>query len=283
MFEWLIPSMKAIYNSRIVDQENIQISITNRGFCYGDGLFETIVTGPERINLVDLHINRLRKHCGLLSMEATPGLFENLKYEIERLTVLNGLKGDCRTKVMVWRAEGGLYSATNHHIEYLITQRPSQKPVIIGEETIGISQKIHNHYSVHSVIKSMNALDYVIAGNEMRERGLDEIIILDQNGNLSETHIGNLFWIKDEQIFTPALSTGCIDGVMRGFLIDFFEEEGMSVKQVRQAYEVIENAQSIFSTNASGITYFSHLEGINKWLDSPNPYFPRLIKRLQQP
>ena len=69
MFEWSIPSMKAIYNSRIIDKENIQISTNNRALCQGDGLFETIVTEPNRINLANVHIERLVADSTILKLK----------------------------------------------------------------------------------------------------------------------------------------------------------------------------------------------------------------------
>jgi len=275
--------MKAIYNSRIVDQENIQISVANRGFCYGDGLFETIVTGPDRINLVNHHVQRLKRHAAVLLLNLTDKFCIELKDQIEELRVANQLHEGCRTKVMVWRSEGGLYASTEHDFEYLITQKATQKTLVNASGIIGVAKTIRNHHSIHSHLKSLNALDYVLAGNEMLERSLDEIILLDANNHLSETHIGNLFWLKGQQLFTPPLTTGCVEGVMRNFLIDFFQDKVRAVKEKLATEEELKQADSIFSSNASGITYYSNLEGSKKALQHPKPHLAAFIKRLQQP
>jgi len=275
--------MKAIYNSRTTEEENIQIKTDNRGFCYGDGLFETIVTGPHRINLVERHIDRLKRHASILAIELNDTFCTSLANEIEELKNDNQITKDCRTKVTIWRKPGGLYGSKQTDFDYIITQKETEKPVIAFKNEIGISSKVKNHYSSHSCIKSLNALDYVIAGNEMIERELDELIILDQEGNLSETHIGNLFWVKDREIYTPSLSTGCIDGIMRNFIIEFFKNQLMAVNILEaKAYE-LEFADSIISTNASGLTYFKRLEGRNNELCTSEENFEELIKRLQQP
>ena len=283
MFEWLIPSMKAIYNSRIIDKENIQISANNRGFCYGDGLFETIVTGPDRINLINIHKDRIRRHCALLSMNPPEALIDRLEDFIEELSQANNIASHCRSKVQIWRTEGGLYTPNQHSSEFLITQKESNKAIIRTSEIIGISNKVHNHSSDYACVKSLNALDYVMAGNELQERDLDEIIILDNRGYLSETHIGNLFWVKDNTLFTPSLKTGCIEGVMRTFILGFCKDNNLPLNIVMEKASTLKDAECIFSTNASGITYFSKLEGSAIKLEDASLRLQKLIIRLQQP
>ena len=280
MFEWLIHSMKAIYNSRITEEENIQISADNRGFCYGDGLFETIVTGPHRINLIQWHLDRIERHMQLLSIRLPKQTLKDLPDKIEQLTKENQIEGNCRTKVMIWRKSGGLYSPESDEGELLITQKKTDKQLIRQGLRIGLCESARNHYSLYSGIKSLSALEYVMAGQEMKNKKFDEIIILDQKGNLSETHIGNLFWLKDGKLFTPSVSTGCIEGVMRNFIIDFYYNLGTPIELVEVNVGALEGAASIFSSNASGITYY---ERFKHTLKDPSPYLEPLIKRLQQP
>lgn len=280
MFEWLIHSMKAIYNSRITEEQNIQISANNRGFRYGDGLFETIVTGEQRINLVERHLHRIIDHARILSIDVPISMLTQWANEIESLTQSNGIEGNVRTKIMLWRAEGGLYAPSDHGFEYLITQKPSESSIFHQKSSIGICESAFNQSSLHAKIKSLNALHYVLAGIEMKRKGLDEIILIDDKGRLSETHIGNLFWIKNERLFTPSLSTGCIEGIMRGFIIDFFQTSKMVCQEVEEEVNTLDDADCIFSTNASGIAYFAEYKND---LTSPLPWIEPLIKQLQQP
>ena len=280
MFEWLIHSMKAIYNSRITEEENIQISANNRGFCYGDGLFETIVTGTQRINLIPQHLDRLMRHSERLGIQLSKTTLQELPERVEALRQLNNIEGDCRTKIMVWRKSGGLYAPTEQNGEVLITQKKTSKPLVNCAATIGISNDVQNHYWKYAGIKPLNALHYVMAGQEMLRKELDEIILLDQRGFLSETHLGNLFWLKDDRLYTPALTTGCVEGVMRSFIINFYQDIGSPVEIVEEKPDALDEANSMFSTNASGITWF---EGYKRSLSDPTLFLEELIKRLQQP
>ena len=284
MFEWLMPSMKAIYNSRIFDQEDIQIKTHNRAFCYGDGLFETIVTGPSRFNLIDRHLDRLGAHMSHLRLLEPEIIKKNLNKWIDELARLNQIAGDIRSKLQVWRKSGGLYSPSSNAFEFLITVKESQQPIYVNGSEIGLSKQSVNHFSSISAFKSISSMNYVMAGIEKTEKNLDDIIILDHQGYLSETHTSNLFWTKDNVIYTPDLKTGCIDGVMRRFTIDFFKQTpGIILKTVRAKQETLLNCDSIFSTNASGIKSFSQLENRDQPLHNPENLLSDLIKRLQQP
>jgi len=140
--------MKAIFNSRVIDTSKPLIFSSNRAFCYGDGLFETIVTGPERIDLINQHLNRLARGCEVLGLAFPDEL--NREYLHECISLLlkeNGLSGNIRTKVIVWRNEGGLYSPDNKTASSLIECKQSQKPIIQELATIGLSEQWHTAFN----------------------------------------------------------------------------------------------------------------------------------------
>lgn len=274
--------MKAIFNSRIIDTSKPLISSSNRAFCYGDGLFETIVTGADRIDLIGSHLGRMERGCQILGMDLPAVLTEEyLRQSIEQLAAENGIKGNVRTKLMVWRNEGGLYAPSENMTSFLLECKPATKPFFRSTEEIGISEFNHTHWSPISFAKTMSALNYVLAGKEMAEKRWDEILLTDSKGNLSETHIANVFWITNGELYTPSLSTGCIEGVMRNALLELASDVGISIKESLQTAEHLEKAQSIFSTNASGITWFKKFEG--RKLESPEKVLAPILKQLPQP
>lgn len=274
--------MKAIFNSRIIDTSKPLILSSNRAFCYGDGLFETIVTGADRIDLIGSHLGRMERGCQILGMDLPAVLTqEYLRESIQQLAIENGIKGNVRTKLMVWRNEGGLYAPSENTTSFLLECKPATKPFFRSTEEIGISEVNHTHWSPISFAKTMNALNYVLAGKEMAEKGWDEILLTDSKGNLSETHIANVFWITNGELYTPSLSTGCIEGVMRNALLELASDVGISIKESLQTAEHLEKAQSIFSTNASGIAWFKKFEG--RKLESPEKVLAPILKQLPQP
>src|SRR5690606_21319524 len=75
-----------------------------------------------------------------------------------------------------------------------------------------------------STIKSGNALLYVMAGIWAKEHGYDDVLILNEHGCVCEATGSNVFVVKDEKVFTPPVSEGCVDGVMRRFVIRQLQE-----------------------------------------------------------
>lgn len=282
MFERLIPSMKAIFNSRIIETSDYLIKTDNRAFCYGDGLFETIVTGSERINLIENHLFRLSRGCEVLGIEF-PSSFtvDFIEEKIHELAVINEIKGDLRTKLSIWRNTGGLYAPDESSCSYFLEVKPASSPLLGSTNTAGLSEVNHTHFSPISFAKTTNALIYVLAGRERNSRDLDDIILTDAKGHLSETHIANLFWVKDQKFYTPALSTGCIEGVMRNKVISLLKDSKKSIHEVLEPKDVLASADSVFSTNASGIRQILRID--NRTYESPFPFMDSIIKQLQQP
>ena len=268
--------MKAIFNSRLTNIESIKLDIANRAFCYGDGLFETIVTGASRINLIDFHLDRLKKACELMQMKPPVFTSTELLKMIQQLAKENGLQGTIRAKLQIWRDTGGLYTPTEKASSFLLQVAETNRPFFRQMGELGVSNTSSIHFTPVSFAKTISALPYVLAGIECRQRGLDDIILLNNEGHVSETHTSNIFWVKGDQVFTPLISTGCIAGIMRRYIL-----EQIGVKQVTVIQEELQLADSIFSTNASGVAYFSHFGG--KPLKSPEHLLYSIFKQPQQP
>jgi len=114
----------------------------------------------------------------------------------------------------------------------------------------------------------MNALKYVIAGIEKKERGLDEIIILDHQSHISEALSSNIFWKKDDSFYTPPLSTGCISGVMRQWIKKELSYNGFTVEEKLIDKGEFLRSDCIFTTNANGIGHIRSIEEYTFEIDS---------------
>lgn len=274
--------MKAIFNSRIIESSDYLIKTDNRAFCYGDGLFETIVTGDGRINLIEKHLNRLQRGCQIMGMEFPDDLDEHsLEKMIRELGKSNETKGGIRAKLILWRNTGGLYTPLEAKTSYCLEVKSSTTSIFGALDSVGFSEDFNTQYSPISFAKTTNALTYVLAGRESQSRGLGDIILTDSQGNLSETHISNLFWIKDEEVFTPKTASGCVEGVMRNTVISLLKELDIPVMEVMASKKTLEEATSVFSTNASGIKYFKQ---VDEWAyENPHSFLEKVITRLQQP
>lgn len=273
--------MKAIYNSRILPQEEINLETVNRAFCYGDGLFETIVTGPDRINLLTYHMARISKATRVLDLEIPfdttmiPAMLEQLKLE-------NGLEADCRFRLQLWRNSGGLYTPDVRSASYMITVNETSTPFYDSIDRISVSKMARVVKHALSFAKTMSALPYVLAGVEKRDSAYADLVIRDSQENIAETIASNIFWTRGEKLYTPSLQTGCISGTMRNYLLDALRNHGKVVKEVVAGIETLQKADSVFLTNASGIRWVSSFEN-QKEYQNPTELLQPVFRQPLQP
>ena len=107
-------------------------------------------------------------------------------------------------------------------------------------------------------------MHYVIGAQERDLHNMEELIILDHEENLSECIASNLFWIKDEKVFTPTLSTGCINGVMRTQMKKWCQDLKVDFLEVKEKTKTLKNADQVFCMNVAGINIFETI-GTNEY------------------
>lgn len=261
--------MDVIYNDQLISSEEVRLSFDDRSFQYGDGLFETIMYKEGKVRFFDLHMDRLSKGLQALSI-AVPVIFseKNFQERLQQLATLNGHAKNARIKIQVWRKPGGLYIPHHNEANVLISvSQPKARPKII--HNAGVAQKVQLSYSIYSAYKTSNSLPYVLAGIEMKDRALNEIILTDTAGNISECSSSNIFWIKDGQLYTPALSTGCISGIMRSHIIRQAVAEGRQINEVVEPVEILEFAENVFCCNVTGVYAFERIDAIKFDTDLP--------------
>ena len=245
--------MKAIFNNEIINDKELLMDVDDRAFQYGDGVFETIIIRNNSSKLLKYHCNRLIEGARVLNFQL-PAYFniQFLESSIFMLIQENGIKSATRIKVQVWRKKGGYYKPESNISNLLITVNV-HKDEVGTLKNVGISKSVNNHYTTYSEFKTLNALKYIIASIEKEESHFDDMIILDQIGNISELLYSNIFWIKKNIFYTPSLETGCIRGVMRSYLIERLKEKRIQLMEVKVTPEQVYMADYVIATNASGI------------------------------
>lgn len=250
--------MTGIFNSKVIDMSELPFHQMERSFNYGDGLFETIVVKDGIIKFLDYHLERLGEGMKVLSLVGEELLNEAIERDIYTLLNLSENKKNARVKLQVWRQTGGFYIPQTNKANYLLSAKENvEKSKVIM--TSDIATSIHLNYSSLSGLKTGNALPYVLAGIEMKAKNLEEIIILDNNGNLSECSSSNLFWLKDGEIFTPKLSAGCIAGIMRRHILERAKKTGRRCHEVLEKPTMLLQADQVFCCNVTGIKTFAQI------------------------
>ncbi len=244
--------------------DKFSIPASNRSFRYGDALFETIAYRENRACLLGLHLKRLQKGADILGM-LLPDIFlrsDILETAIEELLHSSGIRKEARVRLQVWRKDGGLYTPQNDTVDFLLEAGPLN-PYRAAKSKVTFSEEVRLAEGPCSSLKTSNALPYIIAGRERAIKEMDDLILLDNYGHVSECCAANLFWRYDDCFFTPSLDTGCIAGVMREHILQQLVASGLSIKEVKASPEELLKAHQVFSTNTLGIQPITHIDGYN--------------------
>lgn len=239
------------YNTQLLSKRELILNPDNRAFQYGDGIFETIIVNNRKIQHSEYHEHRVKLSTKVLKLNFTLS-FDEVQERINFLLTKNKME-NARAKLIIWRKAGGFYIPKENEAEYLILLNPLRK-ISREPQHLEVSNDVRIPRGLTKNCKTLNALPYILAGLELKERNdADDLILLDTDGKVSECISSNLFWYKDGTYFTPSLETNCVAGVKRNYLLDKFKEANFPVKQVLASIEELQTAQSVFKTNVTGI------------------------------
>ena len=253
------------YNGNILQQDAASLSIENRGFTYGDALFETIKVSYNKVLFWEDHYFRLMASMRILRMEIPMSFtLEFLEAEILKLIASKGQdRSTVRAKLIVLRKEGGLYAPVTHDVDYLITIKPLDTDFYEFSEDEYRVDLYKDHYispSLLSTLKSNNRLINVIGSIYAKENGLSNCLILNTDKSVVEALNANVFLVKDNIIKTPPLSDGCIKGVLRKQIIDIINlMPDFTIEESSISPFEIQKADELFLTNTiAGIQPVKH-------------------------
>ncbi|WKK59863.1 MULTISPECIES: aminotransferase class IV [unclassified Sphingobacterium] len=243
------------FNGSLVPEDMAVLSVDNRAFRYGDGLFETMLWKDGDIRFLDFHIERLQDGLSLLQFEDT-GVFDTffVRNKVEELIRKNNMMGQVlRVRLIVFRMGAGTYGPESNKAGYVL--QVERKQDSLRDKKLGLIVDLYTDfkkpYSELSKLKSNNALVYVMAGNFRKKHAFDEVFILNQAGNLCEALTSNIFIYYNKVLYTPALTEGCIAGVMRRVVMDIALSEGIEVVEAEIKPDIMKVADEIFCTNAT--------------------------------
>jgi branched-subunit amino acid aminotransferase/4-amino-4-deoxychorismate lyase len=227
---------------------------TNRAFCYGDALFETIHAGGSKLQFFEHHYHRLDKSMQFLGMEKNSLLEHNrLESSILRLLNKNNLYGGARIRLTVFRDSGGLYTPAMASCSFLAEAVPLPcEKYRLNEKGLMTTTftSLFKQADGLANLKTSNSLLYVMAGMFKEKTGMDECFILNTEKRLAESISSNIFLMQNGILYTPALTEGCIAGIMRFQIIRIAERAGIECREVKMEVENLLTADECFLTNS---------------------------------
>ena len=241
-------------NSEYIQLQDLSIELDNRAFNYGDGFFETVKIINSNAFNFSVHYLRIIESCSILSLDFNYTEKE-LSKVIETLLIKNNIINGT-VKLHFSRDSRGKYLPVSSKVNLLIVsdkglgfQLNKAISLCFYKEEIKTKSKI-------STIKSCNALVYVLSSIYARGNNFDNAILFNTDANVIECSNSNIFIVKEDIIYTPPVSDGCVSGTMRGWVLnnETVIEKSLSEKEIL-------NADEIFITNAvSGIIPIKKVE-----------------------
>jgi branched-chain amino acid aminotransferase len=241
------------FNGTLVS-EDANIVAKNRGFLYGDAVFETVKIVNSKVLFLEDHYFRLMSSMRVIRMEIPMNFtMEYLEEQIVALVKDNGLESSARARITVYRNEGGYYLPQNNTVSFLIQATSLENALYaVGENEYEVDLYKDFYVTKHllSSIKTTNRLINITGSIYASENGLDNCILLNDSKNVVEALQGNIFMLKGKVLITPPVSEGCLNGVMRKQILKIAQKlEGIEVVEEIISPFDIQKADELFVTN----------------------------------
>jgi len=244
-----------LFNDEFHAVDSPLLPASNRGFKFGDGLFESMRMINHKLQFADLHADRLTAGMKALKIDGHALMDDYfIKQKTADLNKKNRWNGNVRFRLSVYRAGSGVYTPEINKAGYVLEGIPlksnqydlNSKGLIIDvfDEMTKPVHKLSNY-------KTSNALLYVMAGIFKSQNRLDEAMILNQNGFLCESISANVFVVYDKKVYTPALTEGCVSGVMRTTVMQLAKMNDIPLIEAQISPEILKEAEEVFITNAT--------------------------------
>ena len=241
------------FNGKFVEENSTIVGADNRGLKFGDGLFETIKFKKGSLILIDEHLARLWNGLKLLQFEL-PKLFtpDYIEEQILLLIKKNKLT-EARVRLTIIRGNGGIHDPKNLAPQFII--QTWSIPETNGQfNENGLQLLIYKDclksIDSFSNCKHNNFLPYLMGALVAKKEKCNDALIFNSNHNICDTTIANIFIIKDQVIYTPKLSDGCIAGVMRQFVINELLKNEYTIIEKSLDEDFLLNADEVFLTNS---------------------------------
>ncbi|RYG14199.1 MAG: 4-amino-4-deoxychorismate lyase [Chitinophagaceae bacterium] len=244
-----------LFNDEFYNADEAVLKASNRGFKFGDGLFESMRMCNGKLMFAEQHADRLKAGMIALKMEGFALLDEYfLRQKTAELQKKNKLGANARFRLSIYRDGEGLYTPQINKIGYLLEAKPLETSTYELNKKgliVDVYDEITKPLNKLSNFKTSNAMVYVMAGLFQKQNRLNEAMILNQEGFLCESTSSNVFVVYQNQIYTPALTEGCIAGVMRTVVLQLAKTHNYSLVEAQISPEILKEAEEVFVTNAS--------------------------------
>lgn len=246
------------FNGQFLDDAAPLFTAANRGFRYGQGLFETMKLFRGEVLFFPLHLERLQRGMQMLHINNSSFSADQIRAEIRELCAQNNCSDRARIRWAVYAGEDG-------QAAYVLEAQPLEESVFTWNEagwTLSLYSDHPKATGALSNLKSANYLLYLLAARHALQCGTDESLVLNTEGSLCDGSRTNVFILHRGMLKTPALNQGCVAGVMRRYLLQECARMGIPVEEGLLTGADLADAEEVFLTNAiQGIRWVAQYAG----------------------
>ncbi|MGB0260704.1 MAG: aminotransferase class IV [Flavobacteriaceae bacterium] len=241
-------------NGTLLSETPPALTANNRGFLYGDAVFETLKHTTTQALYWEDHYFRMMASMRIFGMEIpleyTPDFFEK-----EFLRTIKGQSTAApawRIRLTVFRNDGGRYTPTTHQVSFLMQSTPLEQatyPQPANEYVVDLYKDHYVQPSMLSNLKSNNKALQVLGSVFAQRQELDNCILLNDRKEVTEALNGNLFLLFGDTLHTPPLTSGCLDGIMRKQLMRLSDKLSLKVEERTITPFELQRADELWVTN----------------------------------
>jgi aminodeoxychorismate lyase len=231
-------------NHQLLKEKQALVSVNERGFLFGDGIFETCKVFNGKIYDFKSHQARIKKGLKTLKFSAEISDLEKKSLQlIKKNQIFDGI-----LRISITRGIGSNgYLPTYESKPLIIIQTFPERKIIQKKIILGVSSiKKISSSSLPIHCKTNQALSSILCKIEAQEKNFFDCIMLSQKNFISETSSANIFWVKNKKIFTPSKACDILPGTIRAKLLELAK-----IKEVKAKISELKNADEIFITNSS--------------------------------
>ena len=230
------------------------LSASNRGFLYGDGIFETLKVVNNKILFFEDHYFRLMASMRIVRMQI-PGNFtlEFLEEQILSTASKNNCAESARIRLTIYRNNGGFYTPETKTTSYIIQAFPLATKLYTFLETsyeVDLYKDFFIAKQLLSTIKSTNKMINITGSIFAQENDLQNCLLLNNEKNVVEALNGNIFMLLGHKLVTPPIEAGCLNGIVRKQVLAVAKKiEGLDVLEESISPFDLQKAEELFITN----------------------------------
>ena len=246
------------FNGNIQENSSILIE-NNRGFLFGDSIFETIKVLDNKVLFLEDHYFRLMVSMRICRMEI-PMNFTMEYFESQILNLIQSLKNSnsFRVRFTVYRDSEGFYLPKSRNVQFIVTTTPLNSELYSFQKEIYEVELYKDSYvpkQLLSTLKTNNKMLQITGSIFADENGYDNCLVLNDEKNVIEALQSNIFMKTGNVVSTPPVSDGCLNGIMRKQILEILKKmEGIEVKETSISPFDLQKADELFLTNVvSGI------------------------------